>query len=278
MYLFVDQLTNVDFSFLDAKRGIVGETWLANFGLGGTLDHTGMICDFSAVKRHFRQWLDEYLDHRLAVPTLSPALSYRQEQGQIHLTWQSDQGVIEMSAPEQAVALIPVESITPESCVDWVISAVKALMPEQVTQIDCEFTTENISGSYYHYTHGLKKHHGNCQRIAHGHRSTIGIWQDGEKSPELERLWAEQWQDIYIATREDIQQETESHYQFADTAPQGQFYLALPKAVCYLVDTETTVENIAQHIYGVLKQRYSDSKIRVKAYEGFGKGAIAQDI
>ncbi len=277
MYLFVDQLTNVDFSFLDAERGMVGETWLANFGLGGSLDHTGMICDFSAVKRHFREWLDEYLDHRLAVPTLSPAVSYRQQNGQIHLTWKSAVGMIEMSAPEQAVALIPVTEITPQSCVHWVAQAVKALMPEQVSQIDLEFTTEAITGSYYHYTHGLKKHHGNCQRIAHGHRSTIGIWRNGEKSPQLEQQWADQWQDVYIATREDIQTETEQTYQFGYTAPQGDFVLTMPKAKCYLVDTETTVENIATHIYSVLKQRHTDANIKVKAYEGFGKGAIAQD-
>lgn len=277
MYLFVDQLTNVDFSYLDVERGIVGETWLANFGLGGSLDQTGMICDFGAVKSQFRHWLDENLDHRLVVPVNSPALSYSIANGQINLEWQSQKGVIEMSAPTQAVALIPAETITPEACARWVIDAVTDLMPAQVSKIDLEFTTEAITGSFYHYTHGLKKHHGNCQRIAHGHRSTIALWRDGTRASDLEQQWCDQWCDIYVASMEDIQEQSESHILFGYNAPQGDFTLKLPRALCYLIETETTVENIAMHIHSMIKQRHPNNHIKVKAYEGFGKGAIAED-
>ena len=44
MQLFVNQLTNVDFSYLDAARGLVGETWLASAILDGVLDDQGMVC------------------------------------------------------------------------------------------------------------------------------------------------------------------------------------------------------------------------------------------
>lgn len=274
MYLFVDQLTNVDFSFLDVKRGIVGETWLANVGLGGSLDPSGMICDFGAVKSAFRVWLDENLDHRLAVPTRSPALTYTLEQDYIHLQWQSDIGAITMSAPIQAVALIPVTTITPESCVDWVVESVQHCIPEQVSNIDLNFTVETIPGAYYHYTHGLKKHHGNCQRIAHGHRSSIAIWRDGERDNQLERQWAEQWRDVYLASQEDILAQDSEYYTFGYQAPQGTFKLQLPKDRCYLISTETTVENIAAHIHSVLQQNNPNSKIKVKAFEGIGKGAM----
>ena len=64
MLLFVDHLTNVDFSFLDERRGLLGETWLANVQLQGDLDDQGMVCDFGIVKKRLRQWLDEELDHR----------------------------------------------------------------------------------------------------------------------------------------------------------------------------------------------------------------------
>ena len=72
MLLFVDNLTNVDFSFLDPQRGLLGETYLANIKLLGELDEQGMVCDFGTVKKIVRHWLDTELDHRLAVPIHSP--------------------------------------------------------------------------------------------------------------------------------------------------------------------------------------------------------------
>ena len=276
MRLFVDQLTNVDFSYLCPDRGLVGETWLANFSLEGELDSTGMICDFSAVKSRFRQWLDTYLDHRLAVPTQSPALSVKQTDEQCHIEWQSSHGRITMTAPSQAVALIPVQDITPTACANWVISEVKALMPEQVSTVELDFSTEAIAGAFYHYTHGLKKHDGNCQRIAHGHRSTIGIWVAGQKRQDLEQEWANLWQDIYIGTREDIVTQNDTLTKFAYSAQQGEFELTIPTKTVYIIDEDSTVEFIAQHICAKIKRKYCEKKVVVKAFEGFGKGAIAE--
>jgi len=276
MYLFVDQLTNVDFSYLDAERGLVGETWLANFGLRGSLDDSGMICDFGAVKSRFRHWLDEHLDHRLVVPTLSPNLEYRIDAGNIHLTWKAQSGDISLVSPVQGVAMVPVVSVSQSECAAWVVEQVNHLMPEQVEKVDLEFTTETITGSYYHYSHGLKKHSGNCQRIAHGHRSTIAIWRDGMRAPALEVHWSDLWRDIYIATREDLNSESDSHYQFRYRAAQGYFFLALPKSQCYLIQDDTTVENLAAHICNELKRCEPANSFRVKAFEGIGKGAIAE--
>jgi 6-pyruvoyl-tetrahydropterin synthase len=72
MRLFVDNLTNIDFSYLCPKRGLVGETWLANVELAGELDEQGMICDFGIVKKILRNWLEHRIDHCLLVPANSP--------------------------------------------------------------------------------------------------------------------------------------------------------------------------------------------------------------
>ena len=74
MKLFVENLSNVDVSYLDAKRGLVGESWLAGLVLTGNLDNQSMICDFGIVKRNAKAWLDEHIDHRLVVPTRMPGL------------------------------------------------------------------------------------------------------------------------------------------------------------------------------------------------------------
>ncbi len=42
-----------------------------------------------------------------------------------------------------------------------------------------------------------------------------------------------------------------------------------------MLDSDTTVELIAAHIAGQLKSEFPEDAIRVKAYEGVGKGAIA---
>lgn len=282
MLLFVDNLTNVDFSFLDPQRGLLGETWLANVRLIGDLDEQGMVCDFGTVKKLLRHWLDTELDHRLAVPVRSPLLSLQEDGDFIELKFRfGDQGeFIHSRSPRDAIALVDAEVLTRESVANWCISQLKQLFPESVANLELDFSLEAIDGAYYHYSHGLKKHRGNCQRIAHGHRSRIDIWVDGDKSAQLEQQWAEQWRDIYVGTREDICAQPDvdgkAYYQFAYTSAQGPFELTLPQRCCYLMDTDSTVEFIAQHFAVQTKQQIPHSKIRVKAFEGINKGAIAE--
>ena len=44
---------------------------------------------------------------------------------------------------------------------------------------------------------------------------------------------------------------------------------------CYLIETETTVEYIAEHIFNQIISNDSVTDLSVRAYEGFHKGAIA---
>ncbi len=274
MLLFVDNLTNVDFSYLDPERGLLGETWLASTQMKGALDHQGMVCDFGVVKKTLRNWLDTELDHRLAIPHRSKHLTVTQNQGQIDLIWRYGDRQLTCSAPSEAIALVDSETITPESVSQWAIAKLKQHLPESIDQLSLDFNCEAIAGDFYHYSHGLKKHDGNCQRIAHGHRSQIRIWQDQHPCPELESIWAQNFQDIYIGTRDDIVKQSETSITFAYTTSQGDFELTMPADNCYLIDTDTTVELIAQHIADTLKHQYPKSEFTVKAYEGAGKGAL----
>ncbi|MDN3639314.1 6-carboxytetrahydropterin synthase [Simiduia curdlanivorans] len=276
MLLFVDNLTNVDFSYLHTERGMLGETWLASASLEGALDEQGMVCDFGEVKRLLRHFLDKELDHCLLVPTLAPNLTLEQQDGQVNLTWTYGANKqLTCKSPAQAIALINAPTITPESVAKWCIDKLKQQFADSVARLDIRFAEEAIDGAFYHYSHGLKKHAGNCQRIAHGHRSRINIWLDGAKAVHLEADWAKRWEDIYLGSDEDlIKGDQQLH--FAYVSAQGPFELTMPKSQCEMINTDTTVEWLARYIANTLAQQNPGKSVRVQAFEGLHKGAIAE--
>ena len=299
MRLFVDNLTNLDFSYLHPKRGLVGETWLANIELIGELDEQGMVCDFGIVKKMMRQWLDTEVDHRLLVATQSPhLLALTQENDDCTIHWKTVSQNKKDSeyehnylarCPSEAFCFVDAKEINTQNVAHWCIAQLKPLFPQSIKEIKLSFTIETIEGAFYHYSHGLKKHNGNCQRIAHGHRSRIDIWKDGILDTALMSEWAKKWADIYIGTKEDVIPETAKtldnthidvglpkNISFEYRSAQGKFYLSIPKSSSYVINTDTTVELIAHHIAQTLKQENPDHTYRVKAYEGLSKGAIIE--
>ncbi|MDX1693896.1 MAG: 6-carboxytetrahydropterin synthase [Ketobacteraceae bacterium] len=278
--LFVNHLTVMDFSFAHAERGILGESWIVDVELHGELDDQGMVFDFGHVKKQLKKAIDDLYDHRLLVPKGLPALSACKVDNLLELDWQDTQGRrYQHISPENAVVILPVEAITPDSVTPFIEQQVFRILPKNVEKLRLRVHSEAIPGAYYHYSHGLKKHDGNCQRIAHGHRSPLEISLNGQRQPALEQQWASTWKDIYIGTREDVAgQYTEDgveYLRFAYDADQGAFELTLPAASCYLIDTDSTVEHIASHLADQVKSDHPDESVLVRAYEGVWKGAIA---
>jgi len=291
MQLFVNDLTVIDFSYLCKSRGIVGESWIVDVLLEGDLNEMSMVLDFGVVKKQIKAIIDEAVDHKLLLPSLESSLTVSQScdnLGHEFVDFQSNVGSYYLQSPECAFAKIETKVIDVPSVTEHLTTIIKQQLPTNVQGLTITLRPETIESDYYHYTHGLKLHDGNCQRIAHGHRSTIQIYKNNERSSTLEHQWCQRWKDIYIASECDRIDQTQvqlsqqaldnltpDHHFFSYHAPQGRFDIAVPVNVLEVVDCDTTVELLADWIARQLKEQSCQSSFKVIAFEGVGKGAIA---
>ena len=276
--LFVDNLTVMDFSFLDRERGVVGESWIVDIELTGELDDQGMVFDFGHVKRQIKQFIDAQADHRLLVPAASPGCRTSMSGDQLSVDFPLSSGaVIRHESPRDAVLLLAADSVDTQQIAEDLQAQLMSILPENVRNVRIMLRPEAIESAYFHYTHGLQKHQGQCQRIAHGHRSRLEIAIDGARSADLEAHWAQRLADIYIATDNHIVEEFDHngipHLRLAYSAAQGDFAITLPRAQVFVVPCVSTVENIAIYLAGQVAGDTSGN-VLVKAFEGVGKGAF----
>lgn len=282
MKLFVKNLTHVDFSYYDAERGLLGESWQTDIVLTGKLNDESMICDFSIVKKQIKKWLDDNIDHMLAIPAEHPSTQLIElDHDRVSFQFAHEDGrYFQCDAPSQAICSLPCQQITPSLAATWVEQQILDLLPAELEAVSIRFTPEPIAGAQYQYSHGLKKHAGNCQRIAHGHRSTIEIYRDGQADAALEHDWAKRWQDIYLGTQEDLQKIVDingrPHHYFCYTSQQGLFELTIDSQQVYILDCDTTVESLSAHVAYVLAHEHVGSLIEAHGFEGIGKGAISE--
>ena len=291
MQLFVDDLTVMDFSYLCPERGMVGESWIVDVVLHGELNEESMIQDFGKVKKSLKQLIDLHVDHKLLVPAEYTGTWLRHEDNsdsvECLFTMQNgDQ--YRLLCPDEAYAFIYADEVSMTSVAAYLKEVIATHLPDNVDQLQLHLRTEEIPTPFYHYTHGLKKHDGNCQRIAHGHRSRIGIQLNGKPCLDMQAYWANRWQDIYIATAEDeiplarcravsALSNPDDTLAFAYESSQGYFELALPKHRCEVIEQDTTVECLAAFLFQQIKQMRPDQDCLVKAFEGVGKGAMVGD-
>jgi 6-pyruvoyl-tetrahydropterin synthase len=290
MQLFVNDLTVIDFSYLCKERGIVGESWIVDVLLDGALNEQSMVLDFAIVKKQIKAIIDEAVDHKLLLPMQADEVKLTESPHHVNhktLDYCSNRASYYLQSPQCAFAPIDCLVITVESVTKHLNSIIMAELPANVKGLSLVLRPENIPSDYYHYTHGLKLHDGNCQRIAHGHRSKIQIFVDELKDIQLEHDWCQRWKDIYIAsecdrvTKDNIELSaqamnnlTPDHQYFSYTAPQGRFDIAVDSKVLDVVDCDSTVELLADFIARQLKKELPTKVVKVIAYEGVAKGAI----
>lgn len=277
--LFVNELTVMDFSYLDRTRGVVGESWIVDIELTGELDDHGMLFDFGDVKRQIKKFIDTEADHRLLVPMESPGCTTDRQDDQLSVTFPLDSGgVIYHQSPLEAVFLVPSATVDAAHIGHELQRQLQRSLPKNVSKATITLRNEAIDSAYYHYTHGLQTHSGQCQRIAHGHRSRIEIAIDNVRRQQHEAWWAQRLSDCYIATEGHVVNTFDlngiCHTRLAYSAQQGNFVIALPSAKVFTIAEASTVENIALHIARDIAME-EPGLVVVKAFEGVGKGSLA---
>lgn len=274
--LFVEQLTVLDCAYLDPLRGLVGESWIVDVELEGELDRQSMVLDFGEVKRSLKRAIDQGVDHTLLIPERAAQTHLESSGAALHVHFEAACGRIEHLSPPAAVTVLPVQTIEPRAVAACLTQRVRDTVPQSVRRIGFQLRPEHIGGPSYHYVHGLKKHQGHCQRIAHGHRSRVEVRVNGHRDEELEQQIAQAWTDVYLGTREDVIARGRGRIRFGYDAPEGRFELELPESRVDLLDTDSTVERIAEHLLALASVRRPGAGIEVRAYEGVMKGALAR--
>jgi 6-pyruvoyl-tetrahydropterin synthase len=285
MQLFVNALTVLDFSFLCQQRGMVGESWQVDVVLSGDLDHQSMILDFGDVKRTIKTWIDTHIDHRLLVAS-TPSFNIQPTPEGLSVLAATQQGQFYINGPEQGFALIAESQIDTQSVSAHIKAKLLEILPKNIVDLTIKLKAETNQAPFYHYSHGLKKHLGNCQRIAHGHRSRIEIYVNQQWSTSWAEYWSKRWADIYLGSRDDqidlhqlnlpneFQGDEQTHKAFQYRAKQGCFEMVAPTRKCEIIPHDTTVELLAQYIAHQTASMESSNTITVYAYEGIEKGAI----
>lgn len=287
MELFVNNLTTIDFSYYDGERGLTGESLIVDVSLKGALDDHSMVMDFSTVKKWLKKTLDETIDHTLVLPTDEQTVRFRRHSNQGEATFISSDGTVKgfISGPAESFCIIDASLVKAESIESFLNNRINKRIPDNPVNVQLTLRGEICSGPYYHYTHGLKKHSGNCQRIAHGHRSAIQVFIDGVRSTSWEFFWAERFRDRYLMSREDIVDVTamsDSAKEIyhpgllasAYTGSQGKFEILIEHDRVEILPEDTTVEQIALYLNAQIKYLQPEvTNVIVQAYEGVEKGA-----
>ena len=179
--LFYKAITVLDAAVVDPLQGLMGQSWYVDIALTGTTDDESVVADFSKIKNKIKKIIDDKIDHRLIID--QNLVEIINSEGKIFYNFGSHKLYkIQYCAPIEAFCLLPF-GYSEKALETYIAMVIKQDMPSNIKHVEVSLRTENFP-EMFHYTHGLKQHYGNCQRLFHGHKNTIEIWKKsrlGEK-------------------------------------------------------------------------------------------------
>ncbi len=288
--LFLNDFTVIDFAFVGEEGGVLGESFFVSAELFGELDEKDFLLDFSAAKKTLKALVDDSFDHKLLVPMGSGKAKVFEggleiEDSAKGMAWRYD-------CPRQAFEVFPDKTIDAEVLAYHLSRLSKAVLPANVAE--ARFTFRSPSHlereASFRYTHGLRFHEGNCQRLFHGHRNPVEVWLDGRRAPEWEARLAAEWNHAHFVSVPTLKNLRELDLSLGERSPghpgmaelgfvsgQGPFSARMPASRLVLVEEEPSIETMAKLAVSRLRKWGLAGAVRVVAYEGLNKGASFSD-
>lgn len=297
--LFIHDVDKIDCAIFDPSVGVVGQSWEVDITVSGQLDSNGFVYDFSNLKKLVKQVLKASLDHTLIIPVQSKLVHYQDTdrgelwrlQAKSRLTGVNSEW--SYLCPKGAVYPIRSVQVTREIVEQECSRLVRHRLPEEIHSVEIHLRKEEVGAgqSFFRYSHGITGHEGLCQRLFHGHRSLIEVYVADERRHDLEQWLAHEvlGSVVHIASmsqlvnpaeglRPGVRSENQSPLTIAYTASMGRYEATVPANRVFLVEGETSIESITQELARLIGNEGVDlgAPIKVKCFEGIGKGAIAE--
>ncbi len=293
--LFYKNVTVLDYAYLDDHKGVVGDALKVHVEFIGKTDAEGVVYDFSYAKKKVKEVIDRDCDHRLVIPK---GLAEVNADKVAHFSYQYGLADQELSytCPEEGLCEIPSFHVNKQTIATYLENIILAEMPETVSAIKITLEDEEFKEDKptFHYTHGLKEHYGNCQRLFHGHKNTVDVMVNGKERTDLEEYLCDEvfqgsvhfckWENV--VNKEVISKATGMKVpagrfheipvvEISYTSQQGRFHGVLPGREVFFMEEESTVENLSMLFAKLIRSKVGPTgHVRVTAYEGIAKGAI----
>jgi len=144
--LFVNNLTAIDCSILDPKRGLIGASWAVDIELEGDLDHQSMVFDFAKVKKTIKRIIDSEVDHKLVIPTAYKNVVVDDSKQSVCVDFKLKGGEqLQHRSASQALCLIDCKRITRNKVITFLTEKIHQALPNNVQDVSVQLRKEKTA-------------------------------------------------------------------------------------------------------------------------------------
>lgn len=279
--MFLTNVTSVDYAYISLSGNIVGGSYDPQFKIYGSLNgKESVVVDFSTIKKDLKAIIDDKesgFDHKLLVTRLSKCSTEINGNNAVITT-----PVVKISVPKNALHAFGmwdnVEQFISDRLIEKHPNVERLTMSISHTPTVSTFTP--IPPVLFTYVHGLKDSTSwGCQNIAHGHASYLTATAKNYNAQTMQQVSealhtiANDLRGAMFVRKDNLNGNIISY----DTG-RGHFEIELTTNIKMIVlDTETTVENIAQYVAARYHSILKEAKV-VELYvsEGLNKGSFVE--